>query len=145
MKDSSVVGRKPMVYFNDVQVGHIFPEYEFVITEEIADKYMGSIQEKNEYFLTKNEEGKRPVPPTISALFTIGAYKRYIDNPPGGIHAKQRYEFYQSLYIGDVLVIQAKIIDKYIKNDRKYVIIKTEVKKNNKIAVVSLMTLIWAG
>lgn len=143
MKGSEEELEKPMIYFNDLNVGQTFPQFEFNISDEIVDKYLKTVEDNNEVFKTVDDKGKRVVPSIIVSLFSFGAYKNFIENPPGSLHAKQEYEFLEPFYVGDKLTVQGKIEDKYVKNGRNFVVVKTEAKKDNRIVLNSLMTLLW--
>lgn len=134
---------KPMVYFSDLFIGQEFPEFEFVITNEIVDKYLKTVEDNHEVFKTKDSDGKRLVPSIIASLFSFGAYKNFIENPPGSLHAKQEYEFLQPLYVGDKLIVKGKIADKYVKNGRNYIVVNSQAKKENQVVMKSSMTLLW--
>jgi len=134
---------KPMKYFADLNVGDVFPQFNFTITEEMADKYLNTIEDAHAAFRTADGTGKRLVPSTILSLFTFGAYKNFIESPAGCLHAKQEYEFLRPVHIGDTMVVRSKIVDKYVKNGRNFVIFSTEAQKEHELVLKSLMTILW--
>ena len=134
---------KPMKYFADLTVGDVFPQFNFTITKEMADKYLKTIENRHEVFETIDSSGKRLVPSTILSLFTFGAYKNFIDSPAGCLHAKQEYEFLRPVHVGDTLTVRSKIVDKYVKNGRNFVIFATEADNEREPVLKSLMTILW--
>lgn len=134
---------KPMKYFADLNIGDVFPQFNFSITKDMADKYLKTIENRHEVFENNDDSGKRLVPSTILSLFTFGAYKNFIESPAGCLHAKQEYEFLQPVYVGDTLVVRSKITDKYVKNGRNFVIFATEADKGNEPVLKSVMTILW--
>jgi len=44
--------------------------------------------------------------------------------PGGGILAKQEFQFFCPVFIGDQLVCRARVVDRFLKKDRKYVVIE---------------------
>lgn len=131
---------RPMVYFEDLEVGRVFPEYELVISKEIADKYFKAIEEEG---AIADETGKRLLPPTIGSIFATGCYKKFVENPHGTLHTKQEYQMFHALYVGDTLKIQGTLIDKYEKKGHNYMVFKATAKKDNKICFISTATLLW--
>ena len=133
-----------MVYFKDLVLGYTFPQYGYVITEENYENYIRAVADNDNTSPPMEENGKKVVPSTMAVLFTFGSYRNFIETPPGGLHARQKYEFLKPLYLGDTLNIQAKVTDKYIKNRRNYVVLETEISRGDEKVVISEMTLIWA-
>lgn len=134
---------KPMMLFNDLYVGYVFPNFEFVITEEIADKYLQTIEDSTGISGNRNVNGQRLVPSTITSLFTFGGYKNFIESPTGCLHAKQEYEYLQPLYVGDKLTVGTEIVEKYTKNGRNYVVFSSGAQRGNEPVLKSKMTILW--
>lgn len=124
--DSLFVGRrlKPSVYR---------------VTAEEVERYVRAVGEDWDYY---RENGL--VPPVMAAVYTREANLTEGRMPPGSIHVSQDFEFIHPVRIGDVLVTQATIVEKYLNKDRKYAVIEAET-RNEKGELVgkSIMTGIW--
>ena len=89
-------------------------------------------------------DGRVPVPPTYAAIFARAALEQ-LPAPPGGVHAKQQYTFREPLFVGDVVTTGVRIIDKYEKRGRHYVVMKTSSCNQTGIVVITgLATRIWS-
>jgi hypothetical protein len=131
---------RSLKYFDELEAGNTFPEYNFEITEKIADKYFNAIEE-DKYFDTKNK--KIIMPPTFASVFATGCYKKFIENPEGTLHTKQEYKIHQELYVGDTIKIKGSIIEKYEKKGNNYIVFEALAKKDNKTVLTSKATLLW--
>lgn len=142
---------KATLYFDDIYVGLEFPPLTFELTEEKVKNYMAAVGDPNPIYRDKvlpgdGGIGVNPAPPTMAALFILQSYKEYVESPPGGVHAGQYFKFIKPFYMGETLYVKARVTDKYIKKERKYVIIETLAKgAGEQTKVNSVMTIIWAG
>jgi acyl dehydratase len=65
-------------------------------------------------------------------------------SPPGGIHAKQTIRFHRAIGIGERLEIQAKVVEKYVRKERPYVVSDFEARGADGSLVSSgRITSIW--
>ena len=49
-------------------------------------------------------------------------------SPPGGIHAKQAIQFHRPIDVGESLSIQGKVVEKFIRKERPYVVADFETR-----------------
>jgi acyl dehydratase len=138
-----------LLTYDSVEIGTEFPVYVYKLTEETVRRYCEAIEDPHPLFNDEEyakKEGYKTVvaPPTIAAIYALRAHKQKRKLPPGGIHAKQKFCFLRPVYPGDVLYCRAKVVDKYIKKDRKYVVIEVETKnQSGETVVISTSTGIW--
>jgi acyl dehydratase len=65
-------------------------------------------------------------------------------NPPGGIHAKQAIRFHRPILVGETLGLHARVVDKYVRKERPYVVSEFEAWGNDGSLVASgRITSIW--
>ena len=136
------------VFFDEITVGYEFPSFSYELTKDTIIKYSQSIEDNNPLY-TDEEKAKNSAyggliaPPTIAALFSL---QSVLEARPGGsgIHAKQEYIFRKPAKPGDKLVTTTKVIDKYIKKDRKWVVFETTTNnQNGEDIVIGRSSCIW--
>lgn len=138
------------IYYDDLDVGHEFKPCEYTMTEETIRKYAEAIADQNPLYNDQEAAKKSPygniiAPPTSAAIYSISAYKTEGKTPPGGIHARQKFEFVKPVFPGDRLKVTARVKDKFIKKERKYVILDvTTANQKGEVVVRSEMTAIWS-
>jgi len=138
------------IYYDDMVVGREFKPYEYTMTKETIRKYAEAIADKNPLYNDEEAAKESPygsiiAPPTSAAIYSISAYKTEGKTPPGGIHARQKFEFVKPVLPGDRLEIIARVKDKFIKKERKYVILDvTTTNQKGEVVVRSEMTAIWS-
>jgi hypothetical protein len=82
-------------------------------------------------------------PPTLAALYIRPAMNA-LRNPPGGIHAKQRFDFRRPVRIGDALGTVLTVREKFERKGRRYVVAETVTRnQEGEIVTVGLITFIW--
>jgi 3-hydroxybutyryl-CoA dehydratase len=143
------VADKELLIYDSVEIGTEFPPYEYRITDVTVKRYAEAVQDHQPLFSDAAyaiREGYQGIvaPPTTAAIYATRAHKQEKKLPPGGIHAKQMFRFLKPAYPGDLLISKAKVVDKYIKKERKYVVIEVETKnQRGEIVVISRSTGIW--
>lgn len=136
--------------WDDAYVGMEFPSVTYELTQETVSKYAEAVEDDNplyrdEAMAAQSEFGGLIAPPTIAAIFVLDAINRSAKRAPGGVHAKQEFEFLAPARPGDILTTTAKIIDKYLKKERRYTIFETETRNaRGELVVRGKMTTIWA-
>lgn len=137
------------LYFDDIRVGMEFPPLVTKLTREDILNYAEAVEDYNPLFVDENFAANSkfggPVNhPTTAAILTTNAHKTGAAMPSGIIHAKQRYKFFSPTRPGEELITRAKVIDKYEKRNKKYVVIQSlTVNRLNELKVESTATLIW--
>lgn len=129
--------------FDEVQVGDIFPPepLRVEVSAAAADGFLAATGDDTGLY----DAGAQPrhVPSMLASVFLIDmlATRR---SPPGGIHAKQSMRFHRRLVLGETLVFQARVVDKYIRKDRPYVVSDFEAREPDGVIVASgRVTSIW--
>src|SRR5687767_11752136 len=117
--------------YDDLKVGDSFPEQpaRFAVTRDVALGF-------RRLTAASRIDGRAvpgdivTVPPMLAAVYIRGA-QNALKGPPGGIHAKQRFQFVKQIHFGDELETTLTIKDKYEKKGRRYVVSET-LTKNQK-------------
>lgn len=135
--------------WNELVVNSQFETEAFEITKEKVKRYVLAVQDDTAIYREEQaaaEHGFKQLiaPPTFAAVFLRDCF-HMLPSPPGGIHAKQKFEFIKPAMVGDIITTYAVIADKYIKRDKKYVEMVTETyNQKRELIVKGWMTRIWA-
>jgi acyl dehydratase len=127
------------VTFAAVDVDKVYPEKEYVITEEKIRSYMAATGDLNPLY-----EEKRLVPPALAAVFTRWeALAEEEELLPGTIHAGQAFRYLQPLHWGDKVILRGRVVEKTEKRGLKFVVREVEARlENSGPAVISRITII---
>ena len=126
--------------YAEIEVGAVFPETPtvFDVTPEVVAAFRAATLDEPQDV----GEGT-PAPSLLAAVYLIEALAAR-GSPPGGIHAKQSFHFARPIVVGDRLRTQARIVDKYIRKDRPYVVSTFETRNGaDEIVATGTITSIW--
>lgn len=130
--------------YDDVRVGDVFPPapLHFVIDAAVVEDFLAATGDDGKFYTTA-ETGARRAPSMIAAVYLISLLAAR-HSPPGGIHAKQAVRFHRGLSIGETLSIQARIVDKFVRKERPYVVSDFEARgTDGNLAASGRITSIW--
>jgi 3-hydroxybutyryl-CoA dehydratase len=137
--------------FDEMEVGHTFSPLIYPIGRELIARYADTVEDNDplhrhaDYARRAGYEGII-APPTIAALYVLKAYRTDSLPPAGGVHVKQRFKFYRPILAGDVLHVQARVVDKYVKKGKKFLVIVSLARnQDGENTVWSESTCFWAG
>jgi len=141
------MGKKELLY-DEIEVGLELPSFTYELTKDTIIKYAKAVEDENPLYISeeeakKSEYGSLIGPPTIAAIYSL---QSVLDARPGGsgIHAKQEYKFIKPAKPGDNLITTTKVVDKYIKKDRKLLVFETTTKnQNGEEIVIGRSSCIW--
>lgn len=111
------------------QIGEDIGTVEFTITPEWVDRYAFAADDYNPWYMEDSPFGGRIASPVAAVIqmnqmwvdFYIWPY------PGGGLHAKQEFEFFKPLKVGEKVKISSKIADKYNKRGRDFFVMESVV------------------
>jgi 3-hydroxybutyryl-CoA dehydratase len=136
--------------FDDMVQGRSFPSVDYTLDPQQVREYAAAVGDLNplyvdEEFARCSKYGGPIAPPTIAAVFTtLRVVLKEQKMPPGAIHAKQYFKFIKPVRPGDKLHITVTLKDKYIRRDRKWVVIETQVEnQHGEDVVLARITGIW--
>jgi hypothetical protein len=94
-----------------VEIGDTLSSYEYVLTQEMMDKYREAIEDPDARF------------PTIAVKEdTVGFYRKYHD--VGSVNARCTFHCYNPPTPGTRLRVNAWIADKYMRRGKPYIVIE---------------------
>jgi len=105
-----------------VYVGRYYGQHEIDITPELVQHYCQSVGDHNPWYVGDSPFGG-PVAAALllhSEVYRYGGW--YLPNVYGNLHAKQEWELFQPMMVGERALTRATIVDRYIKRDREYVV-----------------------
>ena len=81
--------------------------------------------------------------PTLAAVY-IRPAQNALNGPPGGIHAKQQFDFFAPVRVGDTLDTMLEVRELYERNGRRYVVSETETRNQaGTIVCIGRITQLW--
>jgi acyl dehydratase len=124
VKNEVVENLKLMVY-DEMVVGEELPTMEFQFDEDVQGRLIISLGEENPWYFKESPWGD---PITHHALMDdapLSAVMRRYEYPFGFVHARQETEFINPLPLGKPIKVYSKIVDKYVKRDRGYIVVES--------------------
>lgn len=108
--------------YDAVQVGDTFPPVPlaFSIDADVVDAFLVATGDQGAFYGV-GDNGMRRAPSMIAAVYLVSLLTAR-RSPPGGIHAKQAVRFHRALSVGETLTIQARVVEKYVRKERPYVV-----------------------
>ena len=107
---------------DEVRVGLDLGGHEYEITPELVRDYIEGVDDSQPWYTGASPFGG-PVAPALilhSEVYRFGGW--YLPNVWGNLHARQEWEFFAPIMVGDRVMTRSTIIDRYIKRERDYVV-----------------------
>ncbi len=114
----------------DVHVGRDYGRHDFVIDAAEVAKYCGAMDDHNPIYSGASSFGGAVAPALVRhsevyeyrPLDRPGAPSWYLPNLYGNLHARQEWELFRPVMVGDALHTRSFIADRYVKRGRDYVV-----------------------
>ena len=103
----------PRIEFDNIQVGDEFGPVEYVITQDNIDNFRKAVGNPNARYPTV---AKRHAATLLETRYAYG----------GGINAGHECEDYNPPIPGKKIIVTGKVVDKYIKRDKPYLIFEAK-------------------
>ncbi len=106
----------------EVYVGRDFGGMTYDITPDLVATYIAGTGDDNTWYRDKSPLGG-PIAPTL--ILHSAVYRNlewYLPNIYGNLHARQEWDLFAPVMVGERLTTRSVIIDRYIKRDREYVV-----------------------
>lgn len=109
----------------EVHVGQDLGVLERAITPELVQWYLGAIEDDHPWYHGDSPFGG-PVAPALvihNPAYDSGRTNAwYLPNRYGNLHAKQRWELFNPIMVGERIRNRALVVDRYLKRDRAFVV-----------------------
>ena len=133
-------------------IGQELPVYVHKVTEEEIDKYCKSVQERNPVYISDAAAREMGFPGRIAPPMMVRNYAHFQnvfmgfkETIPGHtIHASGEYMFLKAVRPGDTITTTGKVIDKFVKRDKKFLCFEL-ISKNQtgETVVINRHTSVW--
>lgn len=114
-----------MIYrrYDDFSIGQVFPEQPAAFHIDAAC-IRGFRDVMRRAAPADPAAGGNVAPPMLAAVYIRPALNA-LGFPPGGIHARQSFQFHRSARAGDTLSTTLEILEKYERKGRRYLVLDT--------------------
>ena len=106
----------------EVYVGRDYGGMTYDITPDLVATYIAATGDDNPWYRDQSPLGG-PVAPAL--ILHSAVYRNldwYLPNIYGNLHARQEWDLFAPVMVGERLTTRAVIVDRYIKRDREYVV-----------------------
>jgi acyl dehydratase len=107
---------------NDVYVGRHFGGRTVEITPELVAHYSGSVDDHNAWYAGPSPFGKAVAPGLLLHSEVYRNLSWYLPRIYGNLHARQEWELFHPMMVGDSVTTTSTVIDRYVKRNREYVV-----------------------
>lgn len=136
--------------FADFQIGQKFPAVQYTVSSQEADKFLttyehSQVRDAQGHVLSDVQKSAavRPVHPLLAGSFQL--QHAVFGWPFGVLHAREKITLHKPVYAGEPLEAMLEVKNKFIKNDKKFLIIQIEIRKveGKYHALTVERTLVW--
>jgi acyl dehydratase len=113
---------------DDPYVGRDYGRHDFVVDAAEVEKYMAALDDHNPIYTGSSPFGG-PVAPALVRHSEVYEYRAdsgvpawYLPNVFGNLHARQEFEFFEPVMVGDAVHTRSFVADRYVKRSRDYVV-----------------------
>jgi acyl dehydratase len=107
---------------DEVYVGRDFGGGEYEITPALIENYIASTGDDNPWYRGDSPLGGPVAPALILHSAVFRTHDWYLPNIFGNLHARQEWEGFAPMRVGDKLRTRSVIVDRYEKRDREYLV-----------------------
>lgn len=105
-------GAKRQFDFDSAEAGEDLGSYEYVLTQEMLDRYRESVDDPEAVFAT------------IAVKHDATAFLMVYDDATGNVNAGNEVEFFNEPIPGKRITVRATLADKYHRRDRPYIVLE---------------------
>ena len=127
--------------YDEVTVGDVYPPepLTFDISATVVEGFLSATGNQSALYAP----GRGRAPSMVASVYLIDLLMAR-RSPPGGIHAKQAIRFHRAVQVGETLSIQGRVVEKYVRKERPYVVSTFEARGADGTLVSSgRITSIW--
>jgi acyl dehydratase len=116
-----MTAKEPIV-FEDMSVGEEYTD-EYLLTPELAREYATGIEDPNPWHLEHSPFGG----PVANPILIVAQHVRLFKTKhatAGNVHTRHETQFLNPARIGKKIKVSGKLVDKYIKRGREYLVME---------------------
>ncbi len=103
-------------------VGESYPAREVKITPDLVHHYAEAVDDHNPWYFGDSPFGGPVAPALILHSEVYQNLSWYLPNLYGNLHAKQEWELFHPIMVGDTVTTRSVIVDRHVKRGRDYVV-----------------------
>jgi hypothetical protein len=96
--------------FETVEPGEALASYEYVLSQEMLDKFRAAVEDPDSDF------------PTIGIKHDTTAFEMVFQDDVGGVNAGAEVEFHNPPILGKKIMVTARITDKFWRREKPYLV-----------------------
>ena len=111
----------------EITVGMDLGSHEYEITPELVRDYVEALDDHHAWYTGDSPFGGAVAPALIlhSEVYRFGGW--YLPNIWGNLHAKQEWELFAPIMLGERVTTRSMIVDRFVKRQRDYVVNEVQV------------------
>ena len=110
---------------SEVYVGRDYGGAEYEITPDLVERYIAGTGDDNPWYRGPSPLGGPVAPALIVHSAVFHTHSWYLPNLYGNLHARQEFDFFAPVMVGERLHSRSVIVERYTKRDREYVVNET--------------------
>ena len=107
---------------DEIYVGRDYGGREVEITPELVRQYSEAVDGPNPWYLGDSPFDGAVAPALILHSECYKDLSWYLPNLYGNLHAKQEWEIFHPVMVGETVTTRSLIVDRYTKRDREYIV-----------------------
>ena len=107
---------------DEIYVGRDYGGREVEITPEMVRQHAEAVDDRNPWYFGDSPFGGAMAPALILHSECYKDLSWYLPNLYGNLHAKQEWELFQPIMVGETVATRSLIVDRYAKRDREYIV-----------------------
>jgi acyl dehydratase len=107
---------------DEVYVGMDCGRRDYVISPELVRMYADAVEDHNPWYFGPSPFGGAVAPALIRHSEVFVDRRWYLPNIYGNLHAKQEWELFAPIMVGDLLLTHSFVTERYVKRGRDYVV-----------------------
>ena len=108
-------------------VGRYFGGRNVEITPELVQRYCESVQDHNPLYTGETHFGGPVAPALILHSEVFHDLRWYLPNLYGNLHARQEWEIFHPVMVGETVTTSSLLVDRYAKRGREYLVKEVSV------------------
>ncbi|MFQ5878981.1 MAG: MaoC family dehydratase N-terminal domain-containing protein [Dehalococcoidia bacterium] len=106
----------------EVYVGLDCGRRDYVVTPQMVQEYADAVQDYNPWYFGPSPLGGAVTPTLVRHSEVFRDRRWYLRNTYGNLHAKQEWELFHPIMVGDHITGHSLVMDRYAKRGRDYVV-----------------------
>lgn len=106
----------------EVHLGRLIATHDHMISAEMVERYVAGTEDGHLWYFAPSPLGVPLAPALVLHSEVYSDLSWYLPNLIGNLHARQEWELFAPLHVGDRVRTQIVVVDRYQKRNRDYVV-----------------------